>query len=134
MLITLFVSPGFRCEKLPLDIFGGNNQVSLITIVSPNRYLRSGQVMPKQQMEGVARRYCFVFGVDFDQVKVNNVMLPHDMLDLQALQRLETALGCPIAQCVQKWMPLFQPDLTDRQTIDFQDHLKLYPQDEWVRL
>ena len=34
MLITLFVRPGFRCQKLPLDIFGGNNQVAF----SGNRY------------------------------------------------------------------------------------------------
>jgi hypothetical protein len=114
-------------------MYGIGGKVVMITIGSDNKWLREVQLPPKRQLEGIARRVCFVMGLPFESAEVQNLMLPPAYLDRQSLMRLSTSLETDFHPSIQRWFAHYNKQL-DPEMADFAEQSKKHPQEEWVRL
>lgn len=111
--------------------------VTLITIVSKNRWLRSRQMPHTKQLEGVARRASFVFGMPYESVRIRSLLLPPSYLDRSSLDRINRhVLGLDAAgvQTLAPWVSLYEKELDVVRDADYAGMVKTKPEEEWVKL
>mmetsp|Transcript_15045 Transcript_15045/g.17348 ORF Transcript_15045/g.17348 Transcript_15045/m.17348 type:complete len:419 (-) Transcript_15045:159-1415(-) len=113
------------------------NDITLITIVSPNRWLRSRQIANPKQLEGIARRSSFVFGMPYDAVRIRNLLLPPSYLDRVSLDRINRhvlALDPATLQSTAPWISMYAKELDVARDADYAQMTKVKPEEEWVKL
>ncbi|EPY39513.1 hypothetical protein AGDE_04415 [Angomonas deanei] len=112
-----------------------NTDIYLITIASDNHWLRARQVPHPKQVEGIARRCCFVFGLDYDSVRVKQLLLPPAYVDDRSIERICQSLGVSVADAekVFPWLKLYKKEL-DETDIDYCELEKTVNNEEWVKL
>ena len=116
----------------PDFVYGNGGRIVLISIANPNKWLRETQLPHTRQMEGIARRCCFVFGIPFEQAQVQNLLLPPSVMDKKSLLRLESIVG-PLHPALQSWSKYYDLELS-QDDADYAEQAKKYPEEEWVRL
>lgn len=113
------------------------SDVTLVTVVTKNRWLRSRQVAHAKQLEGIARRTSFVFGIPYDSVRIRNLLLPPAYLDRVSLDRLNRhvlGLDATKVQSIAPWINLYEKELDVGRDADYAELAKTKPEEEWVKL
>ncbi|KAG5472543.1 hypothetical protein LSCM1_03946 [Leishmania martiniquensis] len=121
---------------LPDFMYVRGSDIFLITIAADNHWLRKRQVPHTKQLEGIARRGSFVLGIPFDKVRIRNLLLPPNYVDLSSLRRLlETILEMSQSSVKEAapWISLYEKEL-DTQDVDYCELEKTVNEEEWLML
>ncbi|CCW68167.1 unnamed protein product [Phytomonas sp. Hart1] len=121
---------------LPDFLYIKNMDFYLIIIASNNHWLRNRQVPHRKQLEGIARRGSFVFGIPIDKVRIKNLLLPPYYLDNASLLRLVDII-LDLSKEKQKelipWLSLYDKKL-DPKDIDYCELSTTVNEEEWLTL
>lgn len=111
--------------------------ITLITIVSKNRWLRSRQVAHQKQLEGVGRRASFVLQIPYEDVRIRSLLLPPLYLDKASLNRINKSvlhLSTESAATFAPWAALYEKELDVARDADYAEMSRVKPEEEWVKL
>lgn len=118
-------------QGVPDFVYICGGDITLITIASPNRWLRARQLPHRKQMEGIARRASLSRLLDYNQVRIRNLFLPPEYIDRPSLDRLVRALNLPDE--FAPWVSIYDKQLSSTD----QDYASLSTpksDEEWVKL
>lgn len=111
--------------------------ITLITIVSKNRWLRTRQVAHQKQLEGIGRRASFVLQIPYESVRIRSLMLPPMYLDKSSLHRINKSvlqLTPDDVQSYAPWAQLYEKELDVARDADYAEMTRAKPEEEWVML
>jgi hypothetical protein len=111
--------------------------ITLITIVSKNRWLRSRQVAHQKQLEGVGRRASFVLQIPYEDVRIRSLLLPALYLDKASLNRINKSVLRLTPENVKSfapWAALYEKELDLARDADYAEMSRVKPEEEWVKL
>ena len=118
-------------QGAPDFVYFAGSDITLITIASPNRWLRARQLPHRKQMEGIARRASLSRGLDYNQVRVRNLFLPPECIDKSSLDRLVHALQLP--EGFAPWISIYDKQLSSNDQ-DYAVVSSPKGDEEWVKL
>lgn len=121
---------------LPDFLYMNHSDFFLITVASDNHWLRSRQVPHRKQLEGIARRGAFVFGIPYESARIRNLLLPPNYMDKSSLLRLlEGVLGLSEEQqkASAPWLSLYDKEL-DAKDVDFCELAQTVNEEHWLTL
>ncbi|KAG8339566.1 hypothetical protein TRVL_09605 [Trypanosoma vivax] len=124
------------CNGMPDFLYLSGTDIVLITIASDNPWMRNRQLPHRKQMEGIARRACFVFGIPHSKIRIRNLLLPPAYLDRNSIVRLNETVFCLSTEeqnSLVPWLPMYQKNL-DPKDIDFSSLMKSTNEEEWLCL
>lgn len=111
--------------------------ITLVSVASKNRWLRSRQQPHRKQLEGIGRRASFVLGIPFNDVRIRSLLLPPLYLDRASLHRVNThvvGLDSAHAAAFAPWVELYDKELDVEREADFAELTKSKPEEAWVTL
>lgn len=111
--------------------------ITLITIVSQNRWLRTRQVAHQKQLEGVGRRASFVLNIPYEDVRIRSLLLPPQYLDKASLNRINKSvlqLSADNVKSFAPWAELYEKELDVARDADYAEMTRAKPEEEWVML
>nr|CCC91146.1 unnamed protein product [Trypanosoma congolense IL3000] len=117
-------------------LYVNGNDITIIVIASDNPWLRNRQLPHRRQMEGIARRACFVLGIPPSEVRVRNLLLPPTYLDRDSVIRINEVVFRLSDEEVNRlvpWLSVYRKEL-DARDVDFSALMKATNDEEWLTL
>ncbi|AAZ12014.1 hypothetical protein, conserved [Trypanosoma brucei brucei TREU927] len=127
---------GDSCQGIIDFLYINGNDVTLIIIASDNPWLRNRQLPHRRQMEGIARRVCFVLGIPPSEVRIRNLLLPPTYLDKGSIVRLNDIvfrLSNEQSNLLIPWLTNYNKEL-DPKDVDYTALAKTTNEEEWLTL